>query len=76
MRTYRFLLSLLASATLIHAFAPAADAQPLPRFGAPDPHVKAELIAATDAIVPGQPLQVGLQADARKGLAYILAGAR
>jgi thiol:disulfide interchange protein DsbD len=36
-------------------------AQSLPRFGAPDPHVKAELLAATDAIVPGQPIQVGLR---------------
>ncbi|HTN50083.1 MAG TPA: thioredoxin family protein [Burkholderiaceae bacterium] len=39
----------------------AAAAQGLPRFGAPEPHVKAELIAATDAAVPGQPLQVGLR---------------
>ena len=36
-------------------------AQSLPRFGAPEKHVDAELIAATDAIVPGQPLTVGLR---------------
>ncbi len=35
--------------------------QSLPRFGAPEKHVDAELIAATDAIVPGQPLTVGLR---------------
>jgi thiol:disulfide interchange protein len=61
MRTYRLLPSLLASAALALAFASAVHAQSLPRFGAPDPHVKAELIAAADAIVPGQPLQVGLK---------------
>jgi thiol:disulfide interchange protein DsbD len=38
-----------------------AGAQSLPRFGAPERHVDAELIAATDAIVPGQPLTVGLK---------------
>ena len=36
-------------------------AQSLPRFGALEKHVDAELIAATDAIVPGQPLTVGLR---------------
>ena len=36
-------------------------AQSLPRFGAAEKHVDAELIAATDAIVPGQPLTVGLR---------------
>jgi len=39
----------------------AAWAQSLPRFGAPERHVDAELLAATDAIVPGQPLTVGLK---------------
>lgn len=39
----------------------AAQISSLPRFGAPDPNIKAELIAATDAVVPGQPLQVGLK---------------
>lgn len=43
--------------------AAAAAAQPLPRFGAPEAHVKAALIAATDAVVPGQPLKVGLKLD-------------
>ena len=38
-----------------------AWAQSLPRFGAPERHVDAELVAATDAIVPGQPLTVGLK---------------
>src|SRR5262245_52486369 len=57
MRTPRTLLSLLAALTLVSA----AHAQSLPRFGAPDPHVKAELVAASDAVVPGQPLQVGLK---------------
>ncbi len=38
-----------------------AWAQSLPRFGAPERHVDAELLAATDAIVPGQPLTVGLK---------------
>jgi thiol:disulfide interchange protein/DsbC/DsbD-like thiol-disulfide interchange protein len=38
-----------------------AAAQPLPRFGAPERHVEAELLAARDAIVPGQPLTVGLK---------------
>ncbi len=61
MRTCRLLPSLLASAALALAFTSAVHAQSLPRFGAPDPHVKAELIAAADAIVPGQPLQVGLK---------------
>jgi thiol:disulfide interchange protein len=36
-------------------------AQALPRFGAPERHVDAELIAATDAVVPGRPLSVGLK---------------
>ena len=35
--------------------------QSLPRYGATEKHVDAELIAATDAIVPGQPLTVGLR---------------
>ena len=38
-----------------------AWAQSLPRFGAPERHVDAELVAATDAIVPGKPLTVGLK---------------
>jgi thiol:disulfide interchange protein DsbD len=38
-----------------------AWAQSLPRFGAPERHVDAELLAATDAVVPGQPLTVGLK---------------
>ena len=59
MRTFRFLLPLLASAIFIQVLP--ARAQSLPRFGAPEPHVKAELVAASDAIVPGQPLQVGLR---------------
>ena len=38
-----------------------ASAQSLPRFGAAASNVKVELVAATDAVVPGQPLQVGLK---------------
>jgi len=56
MRLLRLLTLLLAA-----ALGAAAHAQSLPRFGAPDPHVKAELIAETDAIVPGQPLQLALK---------------
>ena len=48
----------LALLTLV---APSAAAQSFPRFGAAEKHVDAELIAATDAIVPGQPLTVGLR---------------
>jgi thiol:disulfide interchange protein len=47
--------------TLAAAVAMPAAGQSLPRFGAPEKHVDAELIAATDAIVPGQPLTVGLR---------------
>ncbi len=47
--------------TLAAVVATSAAAQSLPRFGAPEKHVDAELIAATDAIVPGQPLTVGLR---------------
>lgn len=54
------LLSALAF-TLAAVVATPAAAQSLPRFGAPEKHVDAELIAATDAIVPGQPLTVGLR---------------
>ena len=39
----------------------AAQISSLPRFGAAEPNIKGELIAATDAVVPGQPLQVGLR---------------
>jgi thiol:disulfide interchange protein DsbD len=49
---------LLALAAVV---AQPAAAQSLPRFGAPEKHVDAELIAATDAIVPGQALTVGLK---------------
>jgi thiol:disulfide interchange protein DsbD len=55
----RLLCPVLAAASL--AVGATCSAQSLPRFGAPDPHVKAELIAATDAAVPGKPLQVGLR---------------
>jgi thiol:disulfide interchange protein len=47
--------------TLAAVVATSAAGQSLPRFGAPEKHVDAELIAATDAIVPGQPLTVGLR---------------
>ncbi|HJW50651.1 MAG TPA: thioredoxin family protein [Burkholderiaceae bacterium] len=57
MRTLRFLLLALAAGLA----ASTSAAQGLPRFGAPEPHVKAELIAARDAVVPGQPLQVGVR---------------
>jgi thiol:disulfide interchange protein DsbD len=60
MRTLRLFAPILAAAGITFATATAA-AQSLPRFGAPDPHVKATLVAATDAVVPGQPLQVGLR---------------
>ncbi|MBC8119580.1 MAG: thiol:disulfide interchange protein, partial [Burkholderiaceae bacterium] len=53
-------LSVLAFIISLVAAAPAAG-QSLPRFGAPEKHVDAELIAATDSIVPGQPLTVGLR---------------
>ncbi len=61
--------------TLAAVVATSAAGQSLPRFGAPEKHVDAELIAATDAIVPGQPLTVGLRLKARKRVAYVLAGA-
>ena len=60
MRSLRLLAPFLAAAWLALA-STAASGQSLPRYGAPDPHVKATLIAATDAAVPGQPLQVGLR---------------
>jgi thiol:disulfide interchange protein DsbD len=59
MNMRRLLLPLLA--VCLPLLGSAAAAQSLPRFGAPEPHVKAELISPTDAIVPGQPLQVGLK---------------
>ena len=52
----RALLILLFSLAL----AQTAAGQSLPRFGAPEKHVDAELISATDAAVPGKPLTVGL----------------
>ena len=60
MRTLRLLTPILAAAWFALSSS-AAIGQSLPRFGAPDPHVKASLIAATDAAVPGQALQVGLR---------------
>ncbi len=54
------LLPILAF-TLAAVVATSSAAQSLPRFGAAEKHVDAELIAATDAIVPGQPLTVGLR---------------
>ncbi len=58
-RTMRFLrlLTLILAASL----GSVAHSQSLPRFGAPEPHVKAELVAESDAIVPGQPLQLALK---------------
>ena len=58
-RTMRFLrlLTLFLAASL----GSVAHSQSLPRFGAPEPHVKAELVAESDAIVPGQPLQLALK---------------
>jgi thiol:disulfide interchange protein DsbD len=53
------LLTLLL--VLLPLVAQPASAQSLPRFGAPEKHVDAALVAATDAIVPGQPLTVGLK---------------
>ena len=58
MRTLRFLPLVLAAGLAVST---SAAAQSLPRFGAPEPHVKAELIAASDAVVAGQPLQVGVR---------------
>jgi len=57
MRTYKSLL--VAAAWL--ALTTGAAAQSLPRFGAAEPNVKAQLLVATDAVVPGQPLQLGLR---------------
>ena len=54
------LLPILAF-TVAAVVATSSGAQSLPRFGAAERHVDAELIAATDAIVPGQPLTVGLR---------------
>jgi thiol:disulfide interchange protein len=54
------LLPILAF-TLAAVLATSAAGQSLPRFGAAEKHVDAELVAATDAIVPGQPLTVGLR---------------
>ncbi len=53
------LLTLLFA--LVALVAQPAVAQSLPRFGAPEKHVDAELIAATDAVVPGQALTVALK---------------
>jgi thiol:disulfide interchange protein/DsbC/DsbD-like thiol-disulfide interchange protein len=54
--------SLLTLLFVLAAFvAQPATAQSLPRFGAPEKHVDAELIAATDAVVPGQALTVALK---------------
>jgi thiol:disulfide interchange protein DsbD len=53
----RALLTFLLSLALL----PSAAGQSLPRFGAPEKHVDADLIAASDAIVPGKPLTVGLR---------------
>ena len=54
--------SLLTLLFALAAFvAQPAIAQSLPRFGAPEKHVDAELIAATDAVVPGQALTVALK---------------
>jgi thiol:disulfide interchange protein DsbD len=55
----RSLLTVLFA--LLALLGQAASAQSLPRFGAPERHVDADLVAATDAIVPGQPLAVGLR---------------
>ncbi|MGE5160687.1 MAG: protein-disulfide reductase DsbD family protein [Betaproteobacteria bacterium] len=55
----RSLLTILFA--LLALLGQGASAQSLPRFGAPERHVDAELVAATDAIVPGQPLAVGLK---------------
>jgi hypothetical protein len=54
--------SLLTLLVALAAFvAQPVAAQSLPRFGAPEKHVDAELIAATDAVVPGQALTVALK---------------
>jgi thiol:disulfide interchange protein DsbD len=55
----RTLLTVLFA--LLTLLGESASAQSLPRFGAPERHVDAELLAATDAMVPGQPLTVGLK---------------
>jgi len=60
-------LSHLLPAVLLAAFASAGNAQSLPRFGATEVHVKTELVAATDAVVPGQPLTLGLRLDHADG---------
>ena len=54
-------LSARIVALILTAVATSAGAQSLPRFGNPEKHVDAELIAAVDSIVPGQPLLVGLR---------------
>jgi thiol:disulfide interchange protein DsbD len=62
MRPLRHLIVLAAAwLALAGALPGPVSAQSLPRFGAPEPNVKAQLVAATDAVVPGQPLQVGLR---------------
>lgn len=50
-----------ATAATLTLLASGVSAQSLPRFGAPEPHVKAQLVSASDAAVPGQPLQVGVR---------------
>ena len=55
----QFLSSLLF--LVAAALALPAASQSLPRFGSAEKHVDADLIAATDAIVPGQPLTVALR---------------
>jgi len=56
MRILLLLVALLASAPF-----GSVAAQSLPRFGAPERHVEAELVAATDSVVAGAPLIVGLR---------------
>jgi thiol:disulfide interchange protein DsbD len=62
MRALILIVALLAGAP----FGPVA-AQSLPRFGAPERHVEAELVAATDGVVAGAPLLVGLRLKHQDG---------
>ncbi|HET9025825.1 MAG TPA: thioredoxin family protein [Burkholderiaceae bacterium] len=55
----RSLLTVLFA--LLTLLGPTASAQSLPRFGAPEKHVDAELVAASDAVVPGRTLTVALK---------------
>ena len=60
-------LALLSTITALALSPVTATAQTLPTFGAPASNVKVELVAAADAVVPGQPVEVGLKLSHSNG---------